>query len=138
MTGKSKRPGTTPVKNYIDLFYMSPLELNVRDLSLLLRDTPSLSVELWEEMNILELELSNQNNIDFEPLSIASFSSPSDAAFIKNRNIKTIFAISLCDTDLDTVTALFKGIIEKYSGFLCADTQNFMPVYSGSSEAYYK
>lgn len=133
MSGKSRNHTEKAVKEYIDLLYMSSNELNAKDISLLLQDSPGMRIELWEEMNILELELSNQNSVDFEPLSI-SFKSPSDAAFVRNRNIKTIFAINLCETDLAIVVSIIEKIISKYSGFLCADSQDFMPVYAGSTK----
>ncbi len=132
MPSKNKKSPQKDTKNYIDLLYMTPLELQAKDISILLNDTPNIKLELWEEMNILELELNNQNTVDFEALAV-SFKNPSDIAFVKNRNIKTIFVIQLCEEDLNTVAAIFETIIEKFSGFLCADSEDFQPVYAGSS-----
>jgi hypothetical protein len=117
----------------IDLLYMSPSEVTAKDIAVLLQNENGLTIELWEAMNVLELVLPNQNSIDFEPLEV-SFKDPSDASFVKNRNIITIFAVNLCEEDLTIATACFEKIVDKFSGFLCADSEDFNPVYVGSSK----
>lgn len=121
------------VKNYIDLLFMTPSEVTAKDIAALLQNSKGITLQLWEEMNVLELELPNGNSVDFESLD-PGFKDPSDAAFVKNRNIRTIFAMNLCDSDLMTVTPYFDLIVEKFSGFVCADSADFTPVYSGSSK----
>jgi hypothetical protein len=133
MANKKNNSTHTTEKKYIDLFYMTPSEVSAKDIASLIQEEANIKVELWEAMNILELELSNQNSVDFEPMEV-SFKAPSDVAFVKNRNIKTIFAITLCETDLNSIMPLFERIIEKHSGFLCADSEDFSPVYAGSSK----
>ncbi|MDD3172793.1 MAG: hypothetical protein PHF63_03905 [Herbinix sp.] len=133
MANKKNNSSNKPEKVFIDLLYMTSSEVSAKDIALLLQDTKEISVQLWEEMNVLELELANQNSVDFELLE-ATFKDPSDAAFIKNRNIKTIFSINLCKDDLDTVISYFEKIISTYSGFLCADSEDFTPVYAGTSK----
>ncbi len=131
---KAKNKGNQKdFKQYIDLLYMTSSQVNARDIASLFEEEKEFTIQLWEDMNIVELELSNQNFVDFEPLA-PDFKDPSDAAFIKNRNIKTIFAISLCDTDLPVVTPHFDKLVDRFSGFVCADSSDFTPVYSGSSK----
>lgn len=132
MPGKSNKIIQQNINSYIDLYYMTSSVIRATDISLIIRDIPGFTVELWEEMNILELELPNQNTVDFEPLE-PSFKDPSDAAFIKNRGVKSIFAINLCETDLNTIIPVFEKIITKHSGFLCADSPDFTPVYVGTA-----
>lgn len=129
MSNKNTNPKET--KNYIDLLYMTPCEVKARDIALLLQDMKGISIQLWNEMNILELEFQNGNSIDFEPLK-ASFKAPSDAAFIEKHRIKTIFAVSLCEADLPAAVSCFEKIAINYSGFLCADSKDFTPVYAGA------
>lgn len=133
MANKKNDSSKKIAKSYIDLLYMTQSEVYAKDIAALLTDLDQINVELWEDMNILELELSNHNSVDFEPLDI-NFKNPSDAAFVKNRNIKTIFSIQLCEDDLENVIPYFKKIVEAFSGFLCADSEDFTPVYVGSSK----
>jgi len=115
------------------LLYMTPTEVSAKDIALLLQDSAGIKVELWEEMNVLELELPTKNSVDFEPLDIR-FSNPTDAAFIKNRGIRTIFAITLSEADFTLAKPYLEQIVGQYFGFLCADTEDFNPVYFGSKE----
>ncbi len=120
-------------KKYIDLFYMTPRKVTAKEIAERLQERDNLTVELWAEMNVLELVLPNQNSIDFEPVE-ADFRDASDAAFIKNRNIATIFAINLCEADLTAAVPLFEQLVAACSGFVCADSEDFNPVYAGSSK----
>jgi hypothetical protein len=131
MAGKNS--DLKPEKKYIDLLYMTPSEVSARDIAEVFGDGGEVTVQLWEEMNVLELELSNQNSIDFEPLG-TSFKDPSDAAFVKNRGIKTIFAVNLCESDLKNAAPYFERLVGRFSGFMCADSEDFTPVYAGTSK----
>lgn len=133
MAHKNKKPIKKEIKNYIDLLYMTPQVVNAKELAALFDNDKNISVQLWEEMNILELELPNENAVDFESLAI-SFKDPSDAAFVKNRNIQTIFAINLLEEDLNSVIPYFERIVEQYQGFICADSEDFNPVYAGTTK----
>ncbi|MBH1941871.1 hypothetical protein I5677_13290 [Mobilitalea sibirica] len=121
------------IKQYIDLLYMTPSQVSAKEIAALLSNYHDLKIELWDEMNVLELNLSNNNSVDFEPLNLP-FHNPSDAAFAKNRNIQTVFAIGVEQNDLTNVLPYFEKIIEMYSGFICADSEDFQPVYAGSSD----
>ncbi len=130
--GKRKSDdGKKVIKKYIDLLFMTPSEVNAKEIAALLQES-GLSTQLWEEMNVLEIELPNGNSVDFESID-PNFKDPSDASFIKNRNIKTIFAIIICEEDIKAVTPYFEQLVEKHSGFVCGDSADFQPVLSGSS-----
>ena len=133
MAKKSKASDQKSVKNYLNLFYMTPSEVCAKDMSESFQADKGLVIELWEAMNVLELELSNQNSIYFEPVE-ASFRDPSDASFIKNRNIKTIFGITVCDNDLTSAIPYFEQLVDRFGGFVCTDSDNFNPFYAGSAK----
>jgi len=133
MAKNNKKMIKKEIKNYIDLLYMTPSQINVKELATLLQENQGITVEVWEEMNVIEVELGNENSVDFERIDI-DFKDPSDASFVRNRNIQTIFAINMCEEDLDMVSEYFEAIVAKYNGFLCADSEDFYPVYAGSSK----
>ncbi|MDF2486023.1 MAG: hypothetical protein K0R46_2191 [Herbinix sp.] len=132
MGNKNKNYDQKPVIKTLELLYMTPSEIRAKDIADLLQDAKGITAELWEEMNVLELELSNQNSVDFEPLD-THFSNPSDAAFIKNRGIMTIFAVCVKEEDFQELKAIFEVIVLQYNGFLCSDTEDFQPVHVGSA-----
>lgn len=121
------------IKKYIDLLYMTSAEVTAKDIATLFKDEADLKIELWEEMNVLEIELSSGYSVDFEPLDV-NFKDPSDAAFVKNRNIHTIFALELVEDDYELIKASLELVVNRYSGFICADSPDFKPVYIGTTK----
>jgi len=113
---------------FTDWFYMTPSEVTAKMISDLIKLQSSVQVDLWEEMNILQLELPNKTTVDFEPMNI-NFKDPSDASFIKNRNIKTIFTVTIEEGALEELKVVFKLLIAEWDGFLCADSDDFKPQY---------
>lgn len=128
-----KKPTKEPVKQYIDLFYMTPRQVSAADIAELLSNSRNITVELWAEMNVMELLLPNGSTVDLEAIEV-DFKDPSDTAFIKNRDIQAVFAITMCETDLTLVTPYFEQLVAEFSGFVCADSEDFSPVYAGTSK----
>ncbi len=133
MSGKKKGLPKQFAKQYTDLLYMTPNKITAKDIAALFGGTYGLTIELWAEMDVLELVLPNQNSMDFEPVDIA-FKDPSDASFVKNRGIATIYSINLCQEDIPEAIPYLEQLVDKYSGFVCADSEDFTPVYAGSSK----
>lgn len=130
MADKKKAVSKAPIQ-YLELLYMTPLVITAKDIASALTSIKEMKLQLWEEMNVLELELPNHNSIDLELLELTK-PSPSDAAFIERYHIKTIFTVTLNEVDLATAKIYFKEMIAQFSGFLCADTADFNPLYVGS------
>lgn len=131
MANKNIKSKDKVVKEYMDLLYLTPATVHTKEIAALLQNCKEISIQLWEEMNILELELPSQNSVDFESLD-PSFQDPSDAAFVKSHGINTIYAITICKEDLKTTIPIFEMIVENFAGFVCADREDFAPVYAGS------
>ncbi len=115
-------------KSITDWFYMTQGDINAKMISDLLKSKGFTEIELWEEMNILQIELSGNRTVDFEPLAYA-FKDSSDAAFVKNRSIKTIFTVTVEEGAFDSFKPYLKILLEEGGGFLCADSEDFKPVY---------
>jgi len=111
-----------------DWFFMTPSEVTAKMISDLVKLQSNVQVDLWEEMNILQLEMSNKTTVDFEPTDI-NFKDPSDISFIKNRNIRTIFTVTIEDGALEELKVILKLFIAEWDGFLCADSDDFKPQY---------
>jgi DNA mismatch repair ATPase MutL len=115
-----------------DWFFMTPSEINAKMIVDILKLKSNLQADIWEELNILQIELPGKTTMDFEPVNI-DFKDPSDAAFIKNRNIKTIFAVTIEEGAFEEMKEVFKQLIEEFEGFLCADSADFKPIYDHES-----
>lgn len=112
------------------LIYMSPNELNARTINDYFMETGKVEVDLWDKLNILQLELPNKNTVEFEPLE--PFTEDSDLEFLKIREVKTIFALTIEEEDFNEYQELLKGLLEKLGGFICTDTDDFMPIYEAA------
>lgn len=113
-------------KELVELFFMATEQVSVKQLSGLITDQ-SITVELWDELNIMELELSNQNQVDFEMIT-TGFSEPEDTIFLEKHNIKTIYAVTLEQSDLAIMKPYFAKLVENFGGLVCSDTQDFKPI----------
>ncbi len=114
-----------------DWFYMSAAEVHAKTISDLLKANGYNEVELWEEMNILQIETPGNKCIDFEPVTYM-WKDPADAAFIKERNVKTIFAVTV-EESLESFQPVLKLILSEWGGFFCADSSDFKPIYDLSN-----
>lgn len=115
-------------KEITDWFYMTPKDVTAKMIADLIKKQGIVQVDLWEEMNILQLELADKTTADFEPV-IIDFKDPSDAAFVKNRNIRTIFEVTVEENALPEMKPVLKLIFQEWGGFFCADTDDFHPIY---------
>lgn len=120
--------GNRNEKEITDWFYMTPKEVTAKMISNLLQTQSNVVVDLWEEMNILQLELPSKISVDFEPI-IINFRDPADAEFVENRDIKTIFEVTMEEAVLQEMKELLRIIINEWDGFLCADSDDFQPIF---------
>lgn len=123
----SKKKDTT-----LYLFYMTQKDIEARQIYEVLKENDNVVIELWDAMNILQIELPNKNAIDFELIE-PDFKNPFDQSFIKNSNIKTIFTVTVGSQDFDMIKPLFKTIIDQYEGFFCTDSDDFKPIYKSEN-----
>ena len=113
-----------------DWFYMTPSDIDAKNIAQLLETECGIFVELWEKMNILQIELSDKTTIDFERIRL-DFTEPSDIEFIKSRKVHTIFALYIESGEISNeFKNILKAIVNRWEGFLCADSQDFQPIYS--------
>lgn len=125
--GKQKQTKTN--QTYLELFYMSPGTVNARMIADAVKEPEGMELELWEEMNILEIKLLSGNHMDLEPVN-ANFKDPTDREFLEKYKIQTIYAVTICEEDLDVVKSYFGRIVSELGGFLCTDSPDFEPFYT--------
>lgn len=127
---KDKKNGKKPLENkeILYLFYMTEKEIGAKEIADSLSDIESISVELWESMNIIQIDIDGNDEIDFEYFD-EGFHDEADVSFIKSRNINTVFMIT-CEKDVfNRSSYIFKKLINAHKGFVCTDSDDFKPVY---------
>lgn len=122
----AKKPEIKKIE-MLHLFYMAPVEVTVKQLSELMEADQDLSIEVWDALEIMEIERSNKNYIDFEPMDI-NFDHPDDKAFLEAHSIKTIYAITLNVEDKESMMKHFESMVEQFGGLVCTDSDDFQPM----------
>lgn len=107
-------------------FYMTPANVNASMIAELAKELNFGEIELWDELNILEITHSDKSSIDFEPQRY-DFQDEEDVAFVNERGIKTIFAVTLSQCTIEDVKPFIQNLIQKWEGVFCADTLDFSP-----------
>ena len=116
------------VKNIYEFYYMSPTEMNARELSLCIASVPEEQVEIWTELNLVEVVLANDSLIFQDAREC--FVDPLDLEYIRDNDIKTIYQISYDAMDQTVVRIVMKEILEQKGGRICSDTDDFEPVFT--------
>lgn len=133
---KTKKEVSNLAKNKIQikkeetlyLIYMSPQDITARDIHDYFVKKGIQEVHLWEELNILQLELVNQNTVEFEPLQ--PFKDQKDLEFLEKENIKTLFALTIEESDFKEMKDHMIGLLEELEGFIVTDSEDFSPIYT--------
>lgn len=130
---KSKTKTKTETKTKItkqpeitEWYYMSPNKISAKMIADFLKERKLAEVELWEEMNILQIVLKENKCVDFEPLN-QPFKDETDVLFLKENNITTVFAVTIDEGTFSQLQPLMSAVIQEWEGFLCADSYNFKP-----------
>lgn len=118
-------------KKILEFYYMSPAEMTAKELSLCVEAVPQESVEVWNELNLVEVVLENDSLIFQDAREC--FVDPLDQAYIRSRNIKTIYQISYDESDAPLVKKVMRDILLQKGGMVCSDTDDFEPVFNADS-----
>jgi hypothetical protein len=108
-----------------DWFFMSKQEVTAKDIAQHLQPLNLGELDLWEELNILALEMGDKNSIDFEGLA-GGFKSKEDIAFMNQHGFVTVFTVTVSE-DSTLIRGVFDEILKQFSGAFCADTEDFKP-----------
>lgn len=114
-------------KLYIDSYYMSINDITTRDLYQIISTVPKVKAEFWEAADVIEIELDEKASIDIEKLSL--FKGEDDKKFLDEYGVKNIYAIKTDDLHKDIMLKIFKEVVAEMGGFVCSDSDDFMPFY---------
>lgn len=128
MAKKNKDKKDKVTKIFLDCYYMTENEIGTKEIYEVLTDSErevTERIEFWDLADVLEIELNEKSSIDIE--KIPYFKNETDKEFLEAKGIKSIFAIKTDEQNKKRMTEIFKLVINRLGGFVCSDTDDFMP-----------
>mgnify|MGYP003297774666 CR=1 FL=1 len=112
-----------------EYFLMLEKEADVTTVIDALKEKQMPGLDVWPSMGVFLIELSGNNNqVEFEQLNIEeTFAHPSDHAFVRNRNIHTVYNFIATEEQIEQLKPYFKEIVALFGGFACMDSEDFQP-----------
>lgn len=126
--GKKVASAKKTVKNIVEFYYMTGKKVDAKSLSMCITAVPSEQVEVWTELNLMEVVMENDSLIFQDAREC--FIDPLDLEFIKEHHFETIYQISYDDRDELLVRHVLREILQCNGGMVCADTDDFEPSYT--------
>ena len=117
---KKNTQQTKPAKKMITKYYLIPQETTVSQLADLLPEYQE-KAELWLEMDLLELALTNDTLV-FEEAG-EDFDSPEDQAYLKANGIQKIYAITYDELDAEETGKIMDILQESFHGRICKEDE---------------
>lgn len=84
--------------------------------------------DTWAELDILEIEIKNDQIIDFVEAENDETIDCDDKKLFESKGFKSVYCISYEDSNKDIVTKIIKEILSLYDGVVGSDTDDFEPI----------
>ncbi len=120
---KKKEPNEK--KEYRSFLYMLPVEAGAGKLAEALPFLERKSVEIWTEINLLEITLAG-GTLTFEDM-MPELCGKEDEQLLADMGVKQVYACDYEAKDAKEVQAIMKALTESFGGFLASDTADFKP-----------
>ena len=115
----------------MELLYMTEQSITVKDIKRVLEVCKEVEVDTWEEIDILEITMPSGEAVDFETMT-DYIDQEDDVAFMKERNVQTVYAVLVSEKAFEEMKQYMSTVLCELGGFLCTDSEDFMPVYDFS------
>lgn len=125
---KIQPKGAAEDKGVIEEYlYMLPKAVTVRELEKAVTCVAEKAKEIWTELDMMEVMLTADSLI-FENM-LDTFDTPTDQAFLTDKNIKSVYAINYNSKDKEAVRAVLSDIHQAFGGFIASDTEDLEPFF---------
>ena len=110
-----------------DFYYMAVSDVMAQALFNIIKELKVFSwkTELWDAAQVIEIQTDEKCSIDIE--KIDCFKDEQDKKFLEDNHVKTIYSIRIDESDEKNMIMVFKKIVENLGGFVCSDTEDFLP-----------
>lgn len=110
---------------YSSFLYMLPSKETVAELANALDFISPEAVEIWTELNLLELTLEN-GTLTFEDM-MPQMIGKEDEALLKELKVNQVYACDYEAGDKQVVQKIVSFLQDKFGGFFASDTEDFKP-----------
>lgn len=112
-------------RSFCSVLYMLPDGGTAKQMAEALDFLPKEAVEIWTEVNLLEITLEN-GTLTFEDM-MEQMESPEDKQLLAKLQVGQVYACDYEASDKAEVCKIMETLIEKFGGFLASDTEDFTP-----------
>lgn len=112
----------------MELLYMTSAMIGVKDMREVFLSMEGVEVNTWPAIEIMELTMPSGKTADFETMT-DFIDHPEDLAYMKEHNVNTVYAVTVEQENFEEMKPFIKALVDKFGGFLCSDSEDFMPVY---------
>ena len=124
---KAGKPLAKPRGEMKTLYYLTPEEVTAKDLSLAIHSVAADHIEVWRELNIMEVVLENDSLVFEDATSV--WEDADDLLFLSRHHIKSSFYTDYSSLDEQAVQAVYTELLAAFGGMLCSETEDFRPIY---------
>ena len=117
-----------PKVKKLELLYMAEKEITVKDLEQALTSDTNEETHIWPEIGIMEITLKSSGVVDVETMN-GFMDDEEDLAFMKEHHIVSVYALTVEEPYLEEMRRCVAEWIATFGGFLCTDSDDFMPIY---------
>lgn len=110
-----------------EYFYMIPQNVCVSDLQEQIHSVREEQIEVWTELDLMEVILENDSLI-FENM-LETFDDPKDQAFLKGKGIYAVYAVNYNTKDKAAVKNILLELHQIFGGFIATDTEDLQPIF---------
>jgi len=122
------------VDTSLDVFLILKQKVNVIEIQDLINDNfKEINTEIWPDLNIMELQLSSENTMDWIEVSESDVFDEDDKKLIGSYGAKSVYCITVEADDTNVLVNIVKLLLEKYDGVLGNDTDDFKPIFDKSN-----
>ena len=108
-------------------FYMNNREITVRNIKELLDSIENVSIEIWDEAAVIEIQVGESGTLEMEGTKL-NLGDPYSNDFLKRNNVASLYYVTIDADHYVEMKKIMEKIINTVGGFFCADTDDFMPV----------
>jgi len=128
---KQKKQLQKPVQPNVvtEWLYLNQKEISFEALKTVFEKDDTISVQIWKEAGVAEIEIAEAKSIDLE-LAELDLGDEAGNAFLKEKEAETLWLVTISAQSYDRSIAVMEQVVEAIGGFFCGDTEDFTPVVS--------